>query len=181
MRCQRLLPAAMLRRWPHVCHVKITFGLLMTNWFVCTKTHSTKCLVNWIPLKIRVRSTGRNTPPYRNDTNLRCGRPLARDGRSWSWACRNYVLLGRVTCVWLLSQCHSFNVLSFSVPESCYVRIRFLITTRRTHILASKTHFFCLWCCDRVWVINHFDSESKSDSLDYYLSRAQKHWMSQNE
>ena len=38
--CWRLLPAAMLVRWPQVFHVKMTFGLLLTNWFVSTKTDS---------------------------------------------------------------------------------------------------------------------------------------------
>jgi len=32
-----LLPADMLERWPHVCRIKITLGLLPTNRFVCTK------------------------------------------------------------------------------------------------------------------------------------------------
>jgi len=33
----RLLPAGMLERWPHVCHVKIMFGLLPTCCFVSTQ------------------------------------------------------------------------------------------------------------------------------------------------
>ena len=33
---RRLLPAALLEHWPHVCRVKITFELLPTNWFVST-------------------------------------------------------------------------------------------------------------------------------------------------
>ena len=47
----------MLERWPQVCRVKITFALLTTNRFVSTTTNSMKCLVNWILLRIRVRST----------------------------------------------------------------------------------------------------------------------------
>ena len=54
----RLLPATMLERLPHVCRVKITFTLLPTSCFVsrATRTNSMKCLVIWIPLRIRVRS-----------------------------------------------------------------------------------------------------------------------------
>ena len=59
---RRLLPADMLERWPHVCRVKITFPLLLTNRFVSTTTNSIKCLVNWIPLRICVLS--RNTKPH---------------------------------------------------------------------------------------------------------------------
>ena len=44
------------------CRVKITFALLLTNSFVFTTTKSMKCVVNWIPLRIRVRS--RNTQPH---------------------------------------------------------------------------------------------------------------------
>ena len=33
---RRLLSACMLERWPQVCSVKITFGLLPNNWFVST-------------------------------------------------------------------------------------------------------------------------------------------------
>jgi len=46
----------MLERWPHVRRVKITFTSLPMNCFVSTRTNSMKCLVNWIPLRIRVRS-----------------------------------------------------------------------------------------------------------------------------
>ena len=35
-----------------MCTVKITFGILPTNWFVCTITNSMKCFVNWILLNI---------------------------------------------------------------------------------------------------------------------------------
>jgi len=57
-----LLPADKLELWPHVCRVKSTFTLLLTNRFVsrATTANSTKCLVNWIPLRICVRS--RNIP-----------------------------------------------------------------------------------------------------------------------
>jgi len=45
----------MLRRWPHVCHVKIIFTILLTNWLASTTTNSMKCLVNCIPLRICFR------------------------------------------------------------------------------------------------------------------------------
>jgi len=54
-----LLSAAMLERWPQVCRVKITFTKLPTSRFVSTTKNSMKCVVNWIPLRIRVCS--RNT------------------------------------------------------------------------------------------------------------------------
>jgi len=56
-----LLSAALLERWPQVCRVKITFKELRTNRFVCTTKKLMKCVVNWIPLRIRVHS--RNTQP----------------------------------------------------------------------------------------------------------------------
>ena len=59
---RRLLPAARLERWPQVCRVNITFIVLPTNRFVYTTTNPIKCLVKWIPLRIRVRS--RNTQPH---------------------------------------------------------------------------------------------------------------------
>jgi len=59
---QRLLSAALLERWPQVCRFKITFKKLPTNSFVCTTKKSMKCVVSWIPLRIRVRS--RNTQPH---------------------------------------------------------------------------------------------------------------------
>jgi len=59
---RRLLSAALLERWPHVCRVKIMFTKLPTNLFVSTTKLSMKCAVNWIPLRIRVRS--RNTQPH---------------------------------------------------------------------------------------------------------------------
>ena len=52
----------MLERWLQVCRVRITFTLLPTNCFVSTTTNSMKCIVNWIPLRIRVRL--RNTQPH---------------------------------------------------------------------------------------------------------------------
>jgi len=55
------LSAALLERWPHVCRVKITCTKLPTNRFVSTTKNSMKYVVNWIPLRIRVRS--RNTHP----------------------------------------------------------------------------------------------------------------------
>jgi len=59
---RRLPPAVLFERWPQVCRVKITFISLLTSPFVSTKVNSIKCLVNWIPLRIRVRS--RNTQPH---------------------------------------------------------------------------------------------------------------------
>jgi len=44
------------------CRVKITFTLWPTNCFVSTTTNSIKCVVNWNPLRFRVRS--RNTQPH---------------------------------------------------------------------------------------------------------------------
>ena len=41
--------------------MRITVTLLPTNSFVSTTTNSMKCLVKWIPLRIRVRS--RNNQP----------------------------------------------------------------------------------------------------------------------
>jgi len=46
----------MLKRWPHNCRVRVTFTLLPTNCSVFTTKNSMKCHVNWIPLRIRVRS-----------------------------------------------------------------------------------------------------------------------------
>ena len=55
-RCLFLRVADMrLERWPQVCLVRIMFTLLPTNYFVSTTMNSKKCLVNRIPLKIRVR------------------------------------------------------------------------------------------------------------------------------
>ena len=66
---RRLLPAAMLERWQQVCRTKITFGLLLTNWFVSAKTNSIKCSINWIPLRIHVRS--KNTQPCLKETPMK--------------------------------------------------------------------------------------------------------------
>jgi len=57
-----LLSAALLERWPQVCRVKITFSKLPTNRFGSSTKISMKCIVNWIPLRIRVRS--RNTQAH---------------------------------------------------------------------------------------------------------------------
>jgi len=57
-----LLSATLLERWPQVCRVKITFTVLPTNRFVSTTKISMKYVVNWISLRIRVRS--RNTQPH---------------------------------------------------------------------------------------------------------------------
>ena len=59
---RRLLPAALLERWPQVCSFKFTFTLLQTNCFVTATRSSMKCHVSWIPLRIRVRS--RHTQPH---------------------------------------------------------------------------------------------------------------------
>jgi len=56
-----LLSTAQLERWPQVCRVKITFTELPTNRFVSTTQNSMKCVVNWIPL--RVRGHSKNTQP----------------------------------------------------------------------------------------------------------------------
>ena len=61
---RRLLPSDMIERWRHVCCIKITFTLLLTNRFVSTTTSSMECIVNWISLRIRVRS--RNTQRHFN-------------------------------------------------------------------------------------------------------------------
>ena len=61
---RRLLSAALLECWLQVCRVKITFTILPTNRFVCTTKKLMKCVVNWILLRIRVRS--RNTQPHLN-------------------------------------------------------------------------------------------------------------------
>ena len=63
-----LLSAALLERWPQVCCIKITFTKLPTNRSVSTTKKSMKRIVNWIPLRIRVRS--RNTQPHFNQNNV---------------------------------------------------------------------------------------------------------------
>jgi len=63
-RARRLLPADMHDRWLQVCRVKITFRLLPTNCFVSATINLVKCLVNWIPLRIRVRSKNNETQPH---------------------------------------------------------------------------------------------------------------------
>ena len=55
-------PQPAQQRWPQVCRVKITFTKLPTNRFVSTTKNSMKCVGNWIPLRIRIRS--RNTQPH---------------------------------------------------------------------------------------------------------------------
>jgi len=51
-------PFSSTGRRPQVCRIKITFTQLPTNRFVPTGTTkiSMKCVVNWIPLRICVRS-----------------------------------------------------------------------------------------------------------------------------
>jgi len=58
---RRSLPAALLERWSQVCRHRTTLTLLHDELFRFYKMNSMKCLVHWIPLRIRVRS--RNTPP----------------------------------------------------------------------------------------------------------------------
>ena len=58
----RLHPADMFECCPKVCHIKITFTSLLTNCFVSTTPNSIKSLVNWILLRICVRS--KNTQPH---------------------------------------------------------------------------------------------------------------------
>ena len=59
---RHLFPATLLKRWPHVCCVKISFELLPNNWFVSTKSNSMKCFVNWIPANLHFRLN--KTQPY---------------------------------------------------------------------------------------------------------------------
>ena len=56
------------RRWPQDYRVKITFRKLPANRFVSTTKRSMKYVVNWIPLRIRVRS--RNTQPHLKDSKI---------------------------------------------------------------------------------------------------------------
>jgi len=46
LRLQRLIPAAMLERWPQVCCVKTTCALLPTDEFVSTKIIRLNAFVN---------------------------------------------------------------------------------------------------------------------------------------
>jgi len=55
-------PQTKLERWPHLCRVKIMFSLLPTNCVVSATMNSIKCIGNWTPLRICVRS--KNTQPY---------------------------------------------------------------------------------------------------------------------
>ena len=64
VRC--LSPVDMLERWLQVSRVKIMFTVLPTNRFVSTTIFLMKCVVNWIPLRIHVRS--RNTQPHLNES-----------------------------------------------------------------------------------------------------------------
>ena len=42
----KIYNTALLERRPNICHVKITFGLLLINWFVSTKRNSMKHFVS---------------------------------------------------------------------------------------------------------------------------------------
>jgi len=46
------------------CPNHVTFTLLPTNDFVSTTTNSMKCVVNWIPLRLRIRFRLKNTQPH---------------------------------------------------------------------------------------------------------------------
>jgi len=59
---RRLRPIDMLKCWPQVCRVKITFRLLQANRFVSTRTNSMKRLVHRDLLRIRVLL--RNIQPH---------------------------------------------------------------------------------------------------------------------
>jgi len=76
---RRLLSAALLEHWPQVCRVKMTCTKLPTNCFASTRKISMKCAVNWIPLRIFVRS--RNT-----QTHLKRKKQLAHIIRTRSTA-----------------------------------------------------------------------------------------------
>jgi len=45
-----------LHLFPQICRVKITFELLLNNWFDSTKTNSMKCYVNWIRMFVQQKS-----------------------------------------------------------------------------------------------------------------------------
>jgi len=64
-----LPPAYILERWPQVCRIKITFTSLPANSFISTTKISMKYVVNWILLRIRVRSRNTVTPIYRSLNN----------------------------------------------------------------------------------------------------------------
>jgi len=53
---RRLLSATLPKHWPQVCRVRITFELLLNNWFVFTKTNVMACFVKWISLNMCVCS-----------------------------------------------------------------------------------------------------------------------------
>jgi len=75
---RRLLSAALLELWLHVCRVKITFTVLSMNCFVSTTKNSMKSVVNWIPLRIRVRA--RNTQHH-----LKLGLGVSRTNADSQW------------------------------------------------------------------------------------------------
>ena len=75
---RRLLPATLLERWPQICRFKITFELLLNNWFVSTKTNSMKCFVNWIPANSHVHS---NKTQLNADSSRKRSRNYSRELR----------------------------------------------------------------------------------------------------
>jgi len=77
------------RRWPQDYRVKITFRKLPANRFVSTTKRSMKYVVNWIPLRIRVRS--RNTQPHLKDSkimlHIECSLCVPKAKSFVTWAC----------------------------------------------------------------------------------------------
>ena len=77
-----MLSAALFERWPQVCRIKIMFTKLPTNRFVSTTKKSIKFVINWIPLRIRVRSEIPNpTLKQNNPKNSRERHPPERSNR----------------------------------------------------------------------------------------------------
>ena len=64
---RRLLPAAMPERWPQVCRIKISFWLLLNNWFVATTEQLVRFgFVIWMLLNMHVRFNWNKTLSYLN-------------------------------------------------------------------------------------------------------------------
>ena len=111
---RRLLSAALLECWLQVCRVKITFTILPTNRFVCTTKKLMKCVVNWILLRIRVRS--RNIQPHlkggpellekkineilgsKPEDRFSTGNPFFEMVQKTCQVCFSYLLLGNNLC-----------------------------------------------------------------------------------
>ena len=74
-----LLPATLLEQWwAQVCRVKITFELLLNNWFVSTNTNLMKCFVNWIPANSHVCSN-------KNQPYIKVGLGISRTNADSQW------------------------------------------------------------------------------------------------